>query len=296
MKRNLTISILLILVAFPALSFAQSAKQGFGFDRNSPYDRVNNEIHLRNLVNGLSLSAEQSDQLLNLAIKAEKLIEKMNKKTKKAKKDGTEALSRINDALKNNEKPPADALSQARKSKEDLSAILKEPMNRIRELEKKARAVLTVNQQAILKNFKPCLVPPKNSQNPSPAGAANDGGHFERVLTRMYTLNDEIFNEVSARLMNRHINKIEQRFGPMSESEIQVEQERIMGILTRTRAMEKTDFELNKTELALEIEEPIHAQEVNRNDAIGKIRTKWHLRKTGRWLLNPAIIPILEKK
>lgn len=205
-------------------------------------------------------------------------------------------MDQINNALKNNQKPSADAVAKARKAKEDLAKSLKEPMNEIRDLEKKVTAVLTKNQQAIVKNFKPCLVPPKNAQNPSPAGAANDGGHFERVLTKIYYMNDELFQEVSGLFSNRHIHKYEQMFGPMTESEIAAEQIRMKNILNKARAMEKTDFELNKSELAQEMIEPLHAQEDHMKDAYLQTRTKWHLNKTGRWLLDPTIIPILEEK
>lgn len=85
MKRKLIVPILLILLAFPAFLSAQSAKKGFGFNRDEPYERLHNEISLRNLLGGLVLTTEQSGQLLEMAKKAEKIIEKMNKNTKEAK-------------------------------------------------------------------------------------------------------------------------------------------------------------------------------------------------------------------
>ncbi|MCK4873016.1 MAG: hypothetical protein KAS72_09850 [Phycisphaerales bacterium] len=117
---------------------------------------------------------------------------------------------------------------------------------RLVELEQAINAVLTDGQLAIMAEYKPCLLPPKDLKDPVRAGQASDSSHYERLLARTRNVPDERLSEVIERLL-----KAETRyFGELSKDERWRRARLVRATIQQAAAMTDTEFELNKADLA----------------------------------------------
>lgn len=290
MKCKSIVIIMILAISLPAAAYAKSLRS------DDAYDNLHREISARNLVKGLFLSDEQKTELLKIAKKAQAVSYEMKQKTHTHKNRAIVAMDKINAALKAGKEPPREAVKAAQQAKEDMLGVRRNGTQKLHTLEAEATSVLTPNQLAVVKKFKPCLVPPKNSQNPSPAGAAKDGTGFERMLTKLYNCPKEQYDMVSEGIFDKHVRYTERVLGPMSEDEIQAEKQRLDAIVAKARSMNKTDFELNKADLADQMAEPILDFQTGRAKAFDQTRTRWHLGRVGSWMLDPVMVKVLQSQ
>ncbi len=292
MKKLVTVFIALMFLAISTTAFAIGPKQ----KRTDPYDVLYHEISLRNLVNGLFLSDNQRSQLLSIARRAKAAYQKMETDTKIYKQEAISAMNGLNKAIRRGAPAPKEYVNKAHVAKEKMMKVYKEGVTRLHSLEDEASKVLTRNQITVVMGFQTCLVPPKSAHNPSPAGAAKDNSAFEKALDALYNVPERHFSRVSERFLTKHIQRTEKIIGPLEPSEIESERGRLLAIIMQARGMDKTEFALNKSALAEDMARPVDDFKQNRENAFDMTRTRWHLGRVGKWLLDPAIIPILDGK
>jgi hypothetical protein len=282
----LVTALLLISVAVPATADK----------RDGPYHQAFKEISLLNLVNGLYLSQEQKVQLVSIARQAKPIMTRMETESESTLNAAMSDMETIKSSLTRGETPPQEAVKRAKKANLESKAVLKENMQQLFALERKAAAVLTGNQRAVVRDFKACLVPPKSSTNPAAAGAAKDTGPSEKVLAKLYRVDGPMFERGFEMYFSHHIDRLEDYKGPMTQTQIDVERRRIRAIVQKAKAMDQTDFALAKTDLALQMVASVDRVEEKREELREEFTRPWGFGKIGRWLLDPAIIPILENQ
>lgn len=289
MKRIVLVVVITAALIWPALASAKLHKF------NESYHRLHDEISLINLVNGLFLSDEQRTELVKIAKEADRERQRAEALAEAKIDRSVRAMEQVKTALMRGDSHPKDAVKEANLGREAALEVMKDHLLRRMELERRAAAVLTENQIAVIEGFKPCLVPPTSPTNPSPAGSAGHANAFERILVRLYDADPRTLDRQLNRFMNRHLRKLDENIGPLSTEQVDRERQRLGEIVAQARAMERTEFEVNKAQLAERIIEPVTEFEAERDTARKRMHQGWRTGKVGRWLLDPALISILEK-
>jgi hypothetical protein len=155
-------------------------------------------------------------------------------------------------------------------------------------LELAAESVLRPGQLDVLRDYKPCLIPPKNLKDPVRVGQAGDTGRLAQWLERARGKND---NHV-ARMIGRLIECEVKHRGPMGESE-KVERRQLLTEAARTAAgMSDVEFALSKDELAETIQLPNRKDElIAEIDVMRRQRLKPG--RTSKFLLNEGFARVL---
>ena len=266
--------------------------------------RLKLEISTINLLNGLYLSKEQTTGLLRLAREAQNAREEYTtgsgelmgavreaeaafkalraeiQKGAPARGEIPQHASRINNRLKELQD----------RSNQELSA-------RFKALEEDLGRVLTPEQLQVVNDFKPCLIPPKDLNNPVRAGQASDSPGVVRLLQRLRAIPEKRWTARRDRVVARFVEKFNQHHYKMTPEEKKAETDRILALIDRARRMSDVDFEMEKENLAEELRPRNVLDDLRAEiEARQPYQRRPRMSKTGRFLLSPIIIPILEER
>ncbi|MDQ7778665.1 MAG: hypothetical protein RDV41_03015, partial [Planctomycetota bacterium] len=119
----------------------------------------------------------------------------------------------------------------------------------------------------------------------------------ETHLANLRRIPEKAFDRMIGPLLDELLKGMELRFGKSTEEERKTEKARMLDVIERARAMSDEEFQLNKTPLAKEILKT-HDEFIESVHGFVKIISKvtGGLDKTGTFLLNPRIVPLLEKR
>jgi hypothetical protein len=121
------------------------------------------EITLLNLLNGLNLTDEQSRNILNLAKEASAIREGSLMENAQLLAEFKAALLNLREGLADkNWKPDSELEKRAGQLNHKLKETREKTSDRLQALAEEAKGVLTPGQLAIVADFKPCLIPPKD--------------------------------------------------------------------------------------------------------------------------------------
>ena len=126
-------------------------------------------------------------------------------------------------------------------------------------LEHSVEDILNPGQLAVLAEYKPCLLPPKNLRDPVRIGQANDNSGHEKWLSKARTLSGKRLN----RAVDRCLEREEKHLGRMTSAERGQRRSLLKRTARQSARLSDTDFELSKSELAERIAPPDHEQELN---------------------------------
>jgi hypothetical protein len=129
------------------------------------------------------------------------------------------------------------------------------------EVERAVEQVLSPGQRQVIRDYKPCLIPPKNLKNPVRVGQANDTSHMERWLARARKLPPKRLPKAA----NALIDQETKRFGELSDTERWRRKRLLVNIARKAAAMDETTFELEKAGLA---------ERIKREDRAHQLRTE----------------------
>lgn len=255
------------------------------------YD-LGREISLLNLINGLYLSPEQISQMLKILRKVEGIRGKYQSKALSQAQQMEEILNKFREILGRNEGINQELIRkflQAKKMEEELK---EEYHNALMPYQDQMQEVLNENQLALIEEFKPCIVPPQDTRNPVRVGqAVGDTRMEEKLLTRVRQMDENIYQRRNPILIGRLIEIVERRVGLFSDEERAEEEGRVADIFKRARELSDVDFEARKGDLARELKEPHERALQSRHR-----KRRGDLDKLGKFLLDPKLIPILEKR
>ena len=212
------------------------------------------EISLLNLLRGLYLSADQVGRLAVLAGKAQALRDQGRALFDARRGEMISAFSGLRDALflpPGQEKAAQDTASR-------LDKAFKDEVGRIQDgvaaLEGEAAAVLTSAQLAIIDDFKPCLIPPKDLRNPVRVGqAAGDAGKLGITADLIHRCPDDLWLTRGSRLLDTLVTRFQEEAGEMTPAMRDDLRTRLTSIAERIRGMKKVDYALQRPKISEEL-------------------------------------------
>jgi len=250
------------------------------------------EITLHNLINGLYLSQDQIVQMLPVLRKVERLREEQRAKAISHARQMEEVLTKIRETVARDEEIGEDLareFHQAKKKGEDLRAEFHGSMMPYQD---EIKGILNENQRALINDFKPCVIPPRDTWDSARIGqASGDTRMGERFLTRVRGMDERAYRRRKSFMIERYIARVERHVGVLGDDERAEEKRRVADILEKARELSDVDFEAQKGDLARELKGPHEKALEGRHR-----RRKGDLNKVGRFLLDPRLIPILEKR
>lgn len=255
------------------------------------YDLRREITHL-NLINGLYLSPEQITQMLKILREVEGIRGEYQSKTVTQAEQMEEILNEFREILGPNEEIDQELIGKFRRAKKKGEDLKEELHSTLLPYQNEMKRVLNENQLALIDDFRPCIVPPQDTRNPVRIGqASGDTRIEERLLTRVRQMDENVYQRRNPFLIGRLIERIERRVGFFSDEERAAEESRVADIFKRTRGLSDLDFEARKGDVARELMEPHEKALQDRHR-----KRRGDLGKLGKFLLDPKLIPILEKR
>jgi hypothetical protein len=234
-----------------AASLAQAIAADVEKEELAAVHKLKSEISLLNLLNGLYLSTDQLDKLIALGERAVQLRKEYTAGVSKQVADYEKAL----DALRANLYTPTGAPQEVKDRAvalehkvelDPLAAYLEEAGR----LEDEARKVLSEGQVAIIEEFKPCLIPPKNLADPVAVGQASTTEREEQMLDIIYRMPESLYRERRDRIASTIVGRGEREKGRIPEEVRSSMVKTYTAKLDEIRRMTDVDFALKKKDLA----------------------------------------------
>jgi hypothetical protein len=331
MRGNALIISIVILVTFCGLLAADD-----GRDTAADLTATKSLISSVNLLNGLHLSGEQLQALLDINREAE-ILRRQYLDAQAANLQEAESLCQtLLDNYSADQRPPEETETKAAAVNHQLTLAYDEYQDKLSDLGEKLDSILTDGQRQIVDEFKPCLVPPRSLREPSRAGQASSSEKGVEILTRyrdMLQRAEEIEKNVRSaeasrpyrpgarayrryygsapgafasdrakdaftrRFFPRYFEQLERIKGEMTEQEKAAEQKRILAILDRAAALDDQEFSLDAENLASEIFAPLETSEQEIRQAIEFIaQRRGAPGRAAGFLIRPELIPILQSR
>src|SRR3989338_2133550 len=183
------------------------------------------DINLLNLLNGLNLTDEQSSRVMNLATEARAVRQGSLGENAQLLNEFKETLLTLKEGVMDkNWRPDPEIEKKAGQLNHKLKELKEESFTRLQVLEGEAKGVLTPGQLAIIEDYKPCLIPPKDLKSPTRAGQAFDTAPVERFLTRARSTLTEEFRD-----------RLEKHLGPLPDKT--AKREEVLRVIEEARTM-----------------------------------------------------------
>lgn len=262
-------------------------------------EALREDINLLNLLNGLNLTDEQSSRVMNLAAEARAVRQGSLEENAQLLNEFKETLFTLKEGIMDkNWRPDPEIEKKAGQLNHRLKELKEEGFTRLQALEGEAKGVLTPGQLAIIEDYKPCLIPPKDLKSPTRAGQAFDTAPAERFLTRARSIPDERYARARDILTEGFLDRLEKHLGPLPDKT--AKREEVLRVIEQARAMTDEEFALEKEDMASKLA-PRPEHQLPQADPRQGQRPAFgfHGRgidKVGRFLLDERIIPILEKR
>lgn len=207
------------------------------------------EIQTINLINGLYISNEQIAKLLP------------------AIESAVSCEERLNGTLSENDREMESILLQMRKELTAGGAPSKETIERFHRVEVKVqerrfdyltakkkvlgsvKGLLTENQKALISEYQPCIIPATQQANPERIGQSGNNDMLVNVLEKSREVSESEYGRFKSHFLENTRRMITLH---RPDADIDEELKRHGEILDRARAMNDVDFEMKKSDLALE--------------------------------------------
>ena len=250
------------------------------------------DINLLNLLNGLNLTDEQSGRIMDLAIEARTIKQGSLEGDTQLLNEFKEALLALKEGIMDkNWRPDPELEKRAGQLNHRFKEIREETFTRLQTLEEEVRGVLTPGQLAIIEDYKPCLIPPKDLKSPTRAGQAFDAEPIERFLTKVRYIPTERYAKVRETLVEEFLDRLEKHLGPIPDKT--AKREEVLKAIEEARIMTDEEFTLEKEDMASRLVPKTAFGTLLPKEGVRKF---FGMHKVGRLLLNERIIPILEKR
>jgi len=286
-----------------------------------------------NLLNGLHLSGEQVQRLLEINREAEMLRQQFLADNAGRLAEAERHYKALVDNFSRDRQAPEETERTAQQLKRELEEAEEAYRERLAQFGDEIEQMLTYGQREILATFKPCLIPPRDLREPSRAGQASPSGRGEKILkqyrammqraeemekrarsrsavrrsgyygrnrprgdARMFSTN-RARERFAERFFPRYFEMIERVVGEMSEEQKVAERDRILAVLDRAADMSEEDFSLNIDTLAAELTAPLEESENEIREAAELLASRrGRPGRAARFLISADLIPILEKR
>jgi pyruvate-formate lyase-activating enzyme len=130
---------------------------------------------------------------------------------------------------------------------------------------RKLEEVLSAEQLTVVTTFKPCLIPPKELNDPIRAGQAADNTGIVKRMRKIRTMPERQWRRAKERLVDDYLDRFDHHNFRMTPAERETEKIRLLALLEEVREMLETSFELSKNDLAAQVE-PLDRMDVLRRE------------------------------
>ncbi|HDN79533.1 MAG TPA: hypothetical protein ENG33_03575 [Chloroflexi bacterium] len=241
------------------------------------------EVQLLNLINGLELTQEQMEFILEKAKEAQALREEHLSQNQEEINQTIEILTELKEALMQGENIPEELKQRFREIEGQNREKQREYEEQINGIAEEIKGILEDHQLYALKEYVPCVIPPETGTRIGQAKGSTPG---EQLLWRMRRMPYSRFQEFKERIAEKMLEKLKRHLPPGSQLDEEAEKERLVKLLEEAYTLSDVDFNLKKDELLEEIMKPYELPKPP--DSL--------LRKIRIHLLDPHIIPLLEEK
>lgn len=266
-------------------------------------------VSLLNLLNGLNLSTEQLQRTLELNKELKALrdgaLETPEAQALEAEKE--KALGALYAYLLDNpEKEDKEIQARAAKAEHAVKAFRDEAFKKLGpefdRIAKEVEALLSSQQLAVVEDFAPCVVPPKDMRDPVRAGQAksSDAGVKALEQARQLAAAKKDVDEFAKKAADRVVEASERK-AKLEDAERQELRSRVVDAIKQAVKLSPTDFEIQKPLLAQKLE-PVNRidelrGEIKQRDPHANPMLNAKNPKVVQFLVNPdVVVPVLEKR
>ncbi|GEM_PF-3094140 len=258
---------------------------------------LTHEIGILNLINGLHLTRDQSRRLLALArevrdLRAETLAE--HEAEVAAFRD---ALAELRETLRTTDAqiPPrcGEKVVAAENAMKGIKHAYEE---RLRGLDRDLGRVLSPEQIEVVREFNPCIIPPKNLKDPVRAGqSAGDHADVEMHVEHLRNMPTKAYEAIVGPLLGKMIEEWQPSLRLSSEEQV-AERARLRALLDRARSITDAEFAMERPAIAKEVLARFTDLQEEFAEVTSFFARFGGLSKAGHWLLNPRVVAILEHR
>lgn len=241
------------------------------------------EIRLLNLMNGLDLTQEQMEIILTSAKEYQRLMARFEHILRNSQDKMEAVLEEIRSYLRENEEIPSQTVQKYhrldRENREGRLKIQEEMKGLAREVEE----CLEPHQFYQLREFIPCIIPPKGEKR---IGQARDYKGLTRGLERVRRVPSHVYQQRKEEIVSRTLEGLKLHAPPFSDMDDEEMKWHIETIYDDVRSLEDAEFEIQKERLAEELISPFKPEIPSGNV----------MRKIAGFLLAEEVITILEER
>lgn len=244
--------------------------------------RTQREIQILNLINGLELSKNQMDFILE---KAQEIEQIKNELSKEISNDKTtlQILDQLRENRMKNQELPDELRKMVHSAEEKMHDYRLSMFESIEKMANEVEHMFDPNQIYQLEHYIPCLILPPGESN---IGQSEKPTGIIQQLKRIREVPDWLYETKKHDIVNKTVEKMKKHLPRSTEFNEYAEQQRILELFDEIRDISDVDFALKNED---------YANELKGKYLIKKIPINLSL-KIERFLLNPLIIPILENK
>ncbi len=247
------------------------------------YDSLHKRIIIYNLINGLYLTKEQMDFILDKAKEIDFLRRGLKEKMEAEKKEQVGLLDELEDEIKKEVPQPSSRL--ARSIHQNNIYIQKLRREYIEALDKAAYQIklsLSPTQIYNIKIFKPCLIPPKGAAR---IGQSEEAKGLVRLLERIRGMPQSRYENKKDVIVERLVDRFYLKSPRIEQNEVSDVANELVAIMEKVRRLSETGFALEKKDLAKRIKGLIEPERESNLD-----------KRIEKFLLAPETIYVLEDK
>ncbi|MBN2029699.1 hypothetical protein JW824_05585 [bacterium] len=279
MRKNNRMQMLVLLINFLFISVTQGA------EKEDPIVELQRDIVLLNLVNGLYLTTDQTETLIQAIERADEIKEDYQKEINRWQSDFQDVLEEIKDILLRGEELPEDLKKQHHEMKKIQFEIENEFGEKLAGLESEVTDLLTLNQLTVIDQYKPCTIPPYQGKIGQSVETAAEG--IVRLLERIRMMPDMRYERMKEMLIDSQIELVERHIGFQDQEEKEAFKQTALDIFAEAKALSDQEFIVQKGEMARSL--------LPEDSQIRKYR-KNELGRVGQFLLDSALLPILKNR
>lgn len=243
------------------------------------------DIQLLNLINGLDLSAEQMQFILDRAREAEAIREEIKSRAQGNAAETSQVLSQLRETLMRGEVISSELRDEFFSVEKENHAFKEEWEQEMTRLALEVEETLEGHQLYALEHYVPCIIPPEGEAR---IGQAEDTHAGEGLLQRVRDIPDDQFEARKAKIAQKVLERVLDRLpkGQALALNQEEETEWILCFLEKVRGLDEMTFAVEKEKLVEEVKSRYALPEVPVDISV----------KIERHLLDPRIIPLLEEK
>jgi hypothetical protein len=265
----------------PGTAFAASTKTGDLGEVAS----LRRDVQLLNLINGLDLSAEQMQFILDRAREAEAIHEEIKGRAQGNAVATSQVLSQFRDTLMRGEMISSELRDEFFSTEGENQALKEEREQEMARLALEVEGNLEGHQLYALERYVPCVIPPKGEAR---IGQAEDTHAGQALLQRIRDIPGDQFEARKEKIAQKVLERVLARL-PKSQAlalNQDEETEWILCFLEKVHSLDEMIFAAQKEELVKEVKSHYASPELPADVSV----------KIERHLLDPRIIPLLEEK